>query len=289
MIQALLYAVLTLTDAAPQDPPHATVGVEHIAVVGASASAGWGVVSGGVSAAGEHTPLRRHICFANVLDAVLRGDTPRVSDHSSAMFFRTPLETGRHQVAQAADHDPCVVVGIDFLFWFGYGSTDANGRPFHADELEARLQMVEVGLKQLDTLNCPVLVGDLPDVSAAVTVRPIALLHASQVPTPRALQAINLRIHEWAKARPHVSLIPLAATMESIKQGQPRAWNGHTWPASLRLLQFDQLHPTREGLIALGELTAGTLAACCGITDIEADPAEVSRALSQEPTEPASP
>ena len=70
-----------------------------------------------------------------------------------------------------------LVVGVDFLFWFCYGegSTDAG-----------RAQRFETGLKLLEQIPCPLVVGDIPDASSATNT---GILSIAQVPSGEFLPA----------------------------------------------------------------------------------------------------
>ena len=141
----------------------------------------------------------------------------------------------------------------------------------------------------MNRLSCHVLVGDIPDVSSALDVRPISMLVKSQVPSAETLVALNARIKAWAGSKPNITVLPLATATQAMQEGRALSWNGHQWPASSKLLQFDKLHPTILGLIAMAEMTSESLARCCGLTGSESDPAVVERTLSEQSLEVTTP
>ncbi len=85
-----------------------------------------------------------------------------VRDWSTASFFTNPLEIGPEAVRRCLDGSPDAILAIDFLFWFAYGAYDAHGERI-VDEAE-RDGLFEFGLSLLESIDVPILVGDLPDV-----------------------------------------------------------------------------------------------------------------------------
>jgi hypothetical protein len=191
---------LVLSAFLAQEPPapaaEATSTVERMVVMGASLSAGFGL-----------EPTRT---LAEALEASLRAEHDRIAALGDILFFTSPLATGARQVESALDHEPTLVVAIDFLFWFGYGTIDAQGGPI---ELESeRLELLERGLDLLDELECPLVVGDFPDMSAAVG----GMLIAAQVPAPATLPLLSRRVREWAAARERTFVLPLSQLVSQL-------------------------------------------------------------------------
>src|SRR5262245_51148811 len=131
-------------------PAHAPNLVERVVVIGASMSAGFGTA---------HP-------FADALDASLRAPHRQVATFASELFFTEPLVRGRQEIAAAQDAEATLVVGIDFLFWFGYGAQDADGRAI--DREAQRLELLEKGLGYLSELDCPLVLADFPDMTASL-------------------------------------------------------------------------------------------------------------------------
>lgn len=262
---ALLLLVVSAAPeaAAPSDP------LARIAVIGASASAGWGVVvEDGPSS--ESVPIHhRHVDLAEILPVVLSGANPTVTRHADISFFGNPRKVGRIEMDAALATKPTLIVAVDFLFWYGYGARpDAS-----------RMKMLERGLDELERFDGPIVVGDIPDVSDATDVEPFAFLSRRQVPSPETLAALNARIHAWADACPRIHRVPLTDTIEAWRRGVPPDLNGHAWPADCRLIQFDRLHPTAEGLVATAELVAGVIRAEVKPVSIRSDPDAVLQEL----------
>ncbi len=255
-----------------------------VAIIGASASAGWGVV---VDAAPSEmpTPIRhRHLDLASAIEASLGAEHADISRHVDAMFFSRPLVTGAAEVTAAIAEKPDAVVGIDFLFWYSYG--DIPQLRSGQDEIGVRIAMLEQGLKQLDRLNVPLLIGNLPDVAGAADVKPIALLSASQVPSESALKALNNRIATWAAQHDKVTLIPLAATMEALQHGNELRVGTTVWPEDDTYLQYDQLHPSVSGLLFLAAVIATELDDGIEGVTAEVDPVQLRRLVEFTPDEP---
>jgi len=223
----------------PQAPPGGSDGVpllRHVVVVGASLSHGYGLEDSGTK-----------LTLADVVEASLRVPHEPVRSKTSLLFFTSPLQTGKAQVEAAVAEKPTLVVGLDFLFWYGYG--------FFASEGD-RLAMLEKGLSELEKFDCPILVGDFPDVSDAARspegARP-GLLAPEQIPGPSARRKLDERLRAWAAERKNVVVVPLGDLVARRTSGEDLVIHGNRWPAASvgDLVQPDRLHPTLEGTIAL--------------------------------------
>ncbi len=197
--------------------------LDRIAVMGASASAGFGL----------------KVSLAQILEAAIAADHEPILDVSDRWMFRSPLFKARTMVAQAGEHRPTLVVAVDFLFWCAYGTKPG----------ERRLSDLEVGLEQLDTLRSPTLIGLVPDMTPAVGF----MITAEMVPEPETLAAINRRIREWASSRERVTIVPMVRLLDDMRAGKPFSVGPNEWPGGEpnRLLQPDKLHPNLEGTVAL--------------------------------------
>jgi hypothetical protein len=249
MIVPFLAAVLLLGPQAgapaAKQAPHEVVAeapsiLREIAVIGASLSAGFGLARADGEPLGVRDILAKALCVAPV----------EIRDSASAMFFLDPVRGGAKAVEKLLAQPPTLVVGLDFLFWFAYGAKQTEAQ---------HLARLDQGLALLDRFQCPILVGDLPDVSYALEAD-IPMLRESQVPTPPVLKALNQRLAEWAKPRPRVVVFPLAEFSARMMSGQKVELRGNTWEdATDRLLQPDLLHPTLEGTIGVVELALDAL------------------------------
>ncbi|MBT8485187.1 MAG: hypothetical protein KJO43_06375 [Phycisphaerae bacterium] len=220
--------------------------LQRIAVVGASATVGFGATVPVDSSFGE---MNQPITLADVVRATLvRPERSEVTVHGDLFFFSDPMTHGPRLMDEALATDPTLVVAIDFLFWFGYGDNAPGGGRIERDA--DRLALLELGLAELERVACPLLIGDYPDMAAAVGL----MLSAGQVPTPQTRATLNDRVREWATTRPHVRIVPLAAFLDEARAGTAVSIGRHRWPPASPFLQPDHLHPTSAGLLALTQL-----------------------------------
>jgi hypothetical protein len=244
---APLSAPLAFAGAVSQAPatvapaePRAPAVLQRIAVIGASMSAGYGLVGAGDKPLGLDAILARALAVTPV----------EVANRAALMFFLDPEKGGAKVVDKLLEEPPSLVVGLDFLFWYAYGAQ--LGEAEH-------LARFDLGLAQLDRLECPILVADLPDMSHAVE-SDVPMLRASQVPAAAALKAMNARLAAWAKERPRVSVVPLADFTARMLSGEKLELRGNRWEdATERVLQPDLLHPSLAGTIGVVLLALDTL------------------------------
>lgn len=212
--------------------------VQRIAVLGASLSDGVGL----------DADVGAPVTLSSIVEASLLAGHEPIFHKASLLLFANPVQIARENVAEAKAKDPTLVVGLDFLFWFGYGAVPSDAE---------RLVLLEKGLALLAEFSCPVLVGDFADVSDAVagsTPETKGLLLApEQVPSPDALKKLNERLRAWAADHPNVIVVPLADLLARVRADEEITIRGNRWfKGSLKgLLQKDRLHPTLEGAIAL--------------------------------------
>lgn len=211
--------------------------LEHVVVLGASLSAGFGLSTD----------------LAAALTASLREPHGAVDVQASEFFFTGPRAMAAAQVEFALDAEPSLVVALDFLFWFGYGAQTATGAPIERED--QRLELLEVGLEFLDELDGPLVIADFPDMSDAVGL----MLAEVQMPAKETLERLSRRVHAWAEAREDTLVLPLAAAVRSLKGADAIVLGRHTWPAGTRLLQGDHLHPNLAGMVGVAQWVADAL------------------------------
>ncbi|MBX3744396.1 MAG: hypothetical protein KF833_03735 [Verrucomicrobiae bacterium] len=208
--------------------------IGRVAIVGASLSQGFGAPPGWKAAvvASRREPLENPI------------------EHTSLFFFVRPVAHGTALVSKTEVLKPSLVVALDFLFWFGYGNVDAAGAPMTSEN--DRFTLLDRGTALLEQFDCPVVIGDFPDMSAAVG----RILAPGQVPQPATLAALNQRLRTWASSRTTIVLVSLAQWMDRIQAGQPIRIGEHVFDndSTAKWLQEDRLHPSPEGLVALAML-----------------------------------
>jgi hypothetical protein len=207
---------------------------QRVALIGASVTHGFTASEpfGGTNTA--RYDLSRY------LDAALQVPHGPISNLGNALFFMNPDSSAEQQIARALECEPTLMVGIDFLFWFCYGKGyDEPGRLQHFDK----------GLELLDTIPCPLIIGDIPDASAAVN----GMLSADEIPSAPLLAAANRRLKEWAAKRPGAVVVPLTKFMASVLADRALAIHGLVVPAgqTRALIQDDKLHPSERGCAML--------------------------------------
>jgi hypothetical protein len=207
--------------------------LDRVAVIGASMSAGFGTGSG---------PLAGGVSMADIAQYSIVVDHAVPRNLASTLAFLSSTGYVDRVIASLAQDPPSAIVALDYLFWSVYGDK--------ADE--ARQKELEAALTGLEKFSCPILIGDLPDVSIA-TAGPSPAITPAMVPSTAARDGANTRVREWARTRKNVTVIPLAALMKNFSSGAPVEVRGTVWKdAQLRgLLQSDRLHPTVEGLIVV--------------------------------------
>ena len=248
MIDLLLASALLLPSSPALDEVtgHTPVLLERVAVLGASVTHGQGAKL-------EDWDLK----FSDVLRATLKDPEVQITNHSDLFFFARPTKTGPSLLSQALATDPTLIVAVDFLFWFGYGTTGPEGGSLKSED--ERLDLLEVGLELLDEIETPLVLGDFPDMSSAVG----RMLQKSQVPEPETLEALNARLFDWSLDRDNVLLVALSDVVTDMRSKSGFSIGKEKWPAgsNRRLMQNDELHPTLDGLVVLARYITQELAA----------------------------
>lgn len=240
MLDLALTAALLL--APPQESAAAPVErapLDRVAFVGASVSAGAGNAA--------ELEVRRDVGLGTFLAAAYTAAPeapPAPTDLGSTYFFMDPRANGAKQIAAAREADSTVVVALDFLFWYAFGERTLFD--------PRRAQGLEEGLRALEKLECPIVLGDLPNIEHALTgVGPFGgpLVHRGMLPTEPERLAMNERISAWAKERGQVAVVPLSDLVAHMKDGGTVKLRGSSWTVEEigEALQKDRLHPTVPG------------------------------------------
>ena len=249
LVASMFIGASTTVAEPPQSPDSAVLEastpdrIDRIAAIGASASAGFGVFYRNAEDP-ERAP--RGISLAKLYRAA-SGDATVVVDLGTAAFFSNPSGIGTRVVDRTIRAKPDLTFAIDYLFWFTYGTIGVESRRIRTDE--DRFALLEVGLEQLDRIEGPVLVGDIPDMSSAAG----GVMRKSQVAPEDVRLRANERIREWASTRPNVRVFPLADLIKRLRSGKAFNIGPHAWTAAEAgtLILGDRLHPSLDGLIAL--------------------------------------
>jgi hypothetical protein len=244
-----------------------------VVVIGASASAGFTETE---PFGGSNTANLR---LSRYLDAALITSHEPVRNLANTLFFIQPDAEASKQINLLAETKPTLVIGLDFLFWFCYGQA--------ASEAE-RLQHFQRGLTLLDSISCPLIVGDIPDASAAVNGQ----LSPELTPAHQTRTAANQRLKAWAAKKPRVTVLPLSSFMRAAMANEPITVHGHTVPRgkTRALLQSDNLHPNPAGCAILAVTILDALVhanASLHPGDVHWDPKEVlTLAIRPRPSQP---
>lgn len=213
----------------------------RLEIVGASVSAGFvdGVLTGG-------DPSNQTVPLGQLVKRWVQSTETKVNSRADAMMFLEAERSGALQLERAKKQEPSVLLAVDFLFWFAYGQIDSTGK----GEGKARLERLQRGLALLDSVPCPMLISDLPDMRGASP----RMLRPSMIPSTDDLKVLNEEIRTWASTRPRVRVFDLAATVARLKnEGVVLPCGDHEVPSGPgALLQKDLLHANRLGMAYLG-------------------------------------
>jgi hypothetical protein len=259
---ALLAGPASLPAAAqstPSPPANPASSPLRVFTVGASVSAGFGLSA--------EMATEKDVALAVFLEAALtdRG-RERVTfvDEGEGWFFNAPYKSGAKLMDAAIEGDADLVVGVDFLFWYAYGNGSRTS-PRRAKGLEA-------GLRQLERLKCPLIIGDLPDISHALKGSgPFGapIVNRSMFPSPAERQSMNDTIRAWAQERSDVRVLPLADLMSRYVESKPVQVRDLEWRVSSlgEALQKDLLHPNARGTAWVAMIIADEISAVPGFED----------------------
>ena len=209
--------------------------LERVYVAGASVSDGFGLSK----------DLKTGVKLSHVFQAACKAEESEFLPLGDARFFLDPRGAGRRIIKTAKDGEATCFVGVDFLFWYAYGVKSEK----------LRVSYVDAALKSLEELECPVLLGDLPDMSIALEGnyfgRP--MISPEMIPTKETLKTINEHLHAWTAEREHAHVVPLASLLKKIQSGEDIQLREVLYqPESLKeLMQADLLHLTAEGSMAV--------------------------------------
>jgi hypothetical protein len=237
-------------EAAEEEPPPV---LERVFVAGASVSDGFGLSK----------DLKTKMTLAHVFDAACAAEDAHFVPLGDARFFLDPRSAGKRMIDTVIEGKATCFVGLDFLFWYAYG--------IKSEKL--RVEYIDDALKELERLECPILLGDLPDMSIALKGsffgRP--MITPEMIPTEETLVEVNQHLNDWAEARANVHVAPLASLLRQIQSGEKILLRDVLYePESLsELLQADLLHLTAEGSMALCLLVGDVLVRNFESIDVE--------------------
>ncbi|NBX25147.1 MAG: hypothetical protein EBQ99_03730 [Planctomycetes bacterium] len=221
----------------------------HVVVMGASVSDGFGVRLRATLPDGSRPT--HQVALADLIEAAARDGNIRVESLATETYFLQPEATARRTVAAALNAKPTLVIAIDWLFWNAYGTRGTGGKPMRT--CEDRMALLETALNRLDQLaksGVPMVMGDLPDMKAAIGG---GMLDQSMVPSGECLKQLNDRVKAWSRAHPNVVIVQLSELVRCTQAGDPVTACGQVWSQARLgpLLQQDKLHPTLVGSMAV--------------------------------------
>ncbi len=193
--------------------------------------------------AGTGLPVDAGIAYSAVVTAA--HEVPR--NYGDGATFIDPLGALREQAVAAAKDRPTVVIAVDWLFWPVHQSIPMD---VPAAERDAqRLDTVDAALAELDRLQCPIVIGDVPEMKQAQG----GLLKESNEPGEAVRAEVNRRLEKWAAEKPNRLILSISALADAVSSGAALEVAGFSYQAgdSARLLQRDGLHATPEGLVVL--------------------------------------
>ncbi len=207
---------------------------QRIALLGASLTAGFDLSEpfGG--------PKSQDFRFSRFVEAAVPGAHERFATNANALIFVQPVNMMDKQITATLATKPSLVLGLDALFWFCYG---------HAPTEAQRLTRFESGLKLMERIDAPLIVGDIPDGSKAVG----GILEKGQMPQQATIAKCNARLASWAQGRKNVTVFPISKLMAAINANDEFKYGGVVWEKgkTLALLRDDSLHPSTHGLALL--------------------------------------
>ena len=161
--------------------------------------------------------------------------------------FIDPDAALREQVDAAAAWNPSVIIAVDWLFWPVHQAISLD---IPTEQRAARrLASVDAALADLDQFHCPIVIGDVPQMTRAHG----GLLRAEHDPSSEVRAAANQRLTAWASARKNRFVLAVSQLADAVNAAEPFEVAGFKYARgeSLRLVQRDGLHATPEGLVVL--------------------------------------
>lgn len=232
-ILRLAAALIAATSFVSAEEPAPAI-FQRVVTLGASATSGFDESE---PFGGPKTP---QYLFANYVEAALTGAHEPVVTQASALLFFKPEEVMEKQVAATVAAKPTLVIGLDAMFWFCYGA---------GMDAAQRATLFDAGLRLLERIDAPLIVGDIPDAAKAAG----GILGKAELPEPTTIALCNERLKTWAAGRKNVTIFPIARVMAGAAADEEVVLAGHTWEAgkSGALIRSDRLHPSRHALAAL--------------------------------------
>ena len=180
----------------------------------------------------------------------------RITNFSNRFCFIYPLGISHKQVADALGSKPSVIFAVDQLFWQLYGNFASA---------EQRLSTFKAALAELDSITCPLVIGNIPDASRSVN----KMLSSTQIPKIKTINKANQILEKWVKKRKKTVIIDLASFMKLCVSNKEIKLKNITYPegTTKNFLQADMLHPTALGAKAISYAIIEVLQTICDLSD----------------------
>lgn len=242
-----------------QDPPRVTV-------VGASVTAGFrleslvGFVKNPreyvVRVAGREVTDAEYVAGLDSikpsvpLSAVYGTDV--VSNDDEGLFMQ-PEKVARKLLEETFKDEVDLVLGVDLLFWFGYGNPRA-AEPGTKESMQWRVDLQAKGLALLGEFakahpETTFVVGDYPDLTGAVPL----MITKKMIPTSDERAELNRRLAQWCDVHQNIYVFTLSKSLQSLRSGKVRievAGKERVVDVA-SAFQFARVHPTRLGVAVL--------------------------------------
>lgn len=219
------------------------------------------IIGASVSDGYEHTerlggPRSDALALDLYLKNLIKTPTGEFHNFSNRFCFIHPLGISHRQVSNALKSKPSVVVAVDQLFWHLYGNFAST---------KQRLITFKSALDKLDSIDCPLVIGNIPDASQSLN----KMLSASQIPDIETVKKANEILDEWVKKRKQTAIVDLASFMELSVSNKEIRLKHITYPEGTTrgFLQSDMLHPTPSGAQALSYAVVEALQTICDLKD----------------------
>ena len=209
------------------------------------------IIGASVSDGFHHTetiggPKSENLAIDLYLQNLLKNPKTKITNLSNRLCFFSPLIIAHKQIFDAQQKNPSVIIAVDQLFWHLYGRFPSS---------EDRLKTFQNALDNLSAIECPLIIGNIPDASEAVRI----MLSVSQVPTLDTINKANEILNEWVdkriKNKQPTAIIDLAGFMRLCVANEEIKLSNVTYPAGTTrdFLQIDMLHPTPAGISAISQ------------------------------------
>lgn len=151
----------------------------------------------------------------------------KITSLADVFFYVDPVANAQAQAATMAQTKAELVMALDYLFWLGYSSSTP-------------LATIEYGLTALEALDDGtrmIVLGDLPQLYVAV----------GYYPSDEEIEAIRVRLAQWAAGRAGVAIVPLSTWSAILVSDETVALPDGTEVPAKSLMNEDGLHPTALG------------------------------------------